>query len=247
MGGFIKVSLRDESGIQTITTDTSVLHKHFTDFHTLFEADIKDLLSEVEINESEVTDPYKYQLKLKTPFDYGYIFIDRIKKVLFFNNNYDALIYFSNYKFDEDYYYRLKRNDFCVTITNIENEIIEKVDIRKKYLSRDFIEYRRLYTALPYLKEVQIFDEKTDKFDSIEEIIENLIEKKNARQEKEDYNKYAFSNDLKLTQFKEWTVFDESKDKTAYKKLFNYLLELDVLTEEEKNEWKIIIEEARDE
>lgn len=247
MGGFIKVSLRDESGIQTITTDTSVLHKHFTDFHTLFEADIKDLLSEVEINEAEVTDPYKYQLKLKTPFDYGYIFIDRIKKVLFFDNNYDALIYFSNYKFDEEYYDSLKNNNFCVTVKNFGNKIIKKVDIRKNYLSSDFIEYRRLYTALPYLKEVQIFDEKIDKLNSIEEIIENLIEKKNARRKREDYNKYSFSNDLKLTQFKEWTVFDESKDKTAYKKLFNYLLELDVLTEEEKNEWKIIIEEARDE
>jgi len=95
MGGFIKVTLREENKITTDVLYTSALDDMLADYKNIFENDISEMIKESAIDkEKDLMKNCHAQIHNISPFDYGYIFIERVKRKVFFLNDYNGVSHF---------------------------------------------------------------------------------------------------------------------------------------------------------
>ena len=218
MGGFIKVTLREKNKITTKTLHTSVINGFLGNYENIFENDIADLIVKNEVKPREVVESFHSEMNTLTPFDYGYIFIDRIKRKVFYLNNYDAISHFATYNFKENIYKKLKNQNFKIKITKEKTH--KKVDIRKDFCNRDYDCYVKLHSAIPYIEKAMSEEVIIEDTTSIENIIEELI---HLRKERIKQGKTGYRNDLIITKFKNWEFIEDNANKKNYTNLFNYL------------------------
>lgn len=242
MGGFIKCTLRDADKITTCVVGTDIINGAFSDYENIFENDIYNILKEKSIKKSEITKSYHDQIELIAPFDYGYLFIDRVNKKVFFLNNYDSISYFSNFDFNEDMYKKLKEQNYKIKIQNYKSKDIAVKDVRKEFVMRNFREYKKLFTAIPYIKTIKSINETIVDHSSLESILDKLTELRSTRTLKIN----DFINDLIITEFKEWDFIEDNKTKKSLTGLFEYLKGEDLLSEKDIQQWNIEIKESSD-
>lgn len=232
MSGFLKVTIREEKGIITKTMFTDCLNKIFSDFSNIFENDMSVIMNESSIKKEDLVSDYHYEMELNTPFDSGYIYIDRVDKKIFFINNYDAVIHFSNYDFDERKYNQIKRQKYIIKVEDFRTKKVESYDVKKDFLSKDFTYFRKLATAIPYLSKAESLGAEIKDISSFESIVKELIELRNNRT---DTGRYV--NDLILTGFNDWEFYEGNRTKESLKKLYNHLKKHSLLTDQEDKLW----------
>jgi hypothetical protein len=250
MGGFIKVTLREEDKVTTKMLYTDSLDSILGNYENIFENEkMSEMIIEKAIDKKELTKEYHDQLDTLSPFSYGYIFIDRIKKKVWYLNNYTAISHFSNYNFNKDDYVQLKEQDFKIEIqsdydgkTNTFKKTVVK-DVRKDNVrgTRDFASYIKLSSAIPYLEEVVSIKEKIKDMSSLESILDQLMILRSER----TLGRNEFINDLIITKFKDWYFLEDNTTEESYVELFNYLKEEDLLSEKDIEFWNIEIEEVK--
>lgn len=228
MGGFIKVTLREKNKITTKTLHTSVINGFLGIYENIFENDISDLIVKNEVNPREVVESFHSEMNTLTPFGYGYIFIDRIKKKVFYLNNYDAISHFATYDFKENSHQKLKKQNFKVKIKNDRTHKI--IDIRKDFGNQDYNCYVKLYSAIPYIEKAISEDVIIEDTTSIESILEELM---HLRKERTNQGKTGYSNDLIITKFKSWEFIEDNANKKNYTNLFNYLKDESLLSKKD--------------
>jgi len=249
MGGFIKVTLRDlKNKLTTRTISTFHLNGFLADYKNILEGDIEGLIINNEVDkEVEITKSSHHLLNMNTPFDYGYVFIDRVKKKVFFINNYDSISYFDNFSFEKEKYELLKKQNYIIKIG--KNDRTEKIDIRKDYVIRDFREYKKLYSAMPYIKEITIFDVPVEEVTTMESVLDKLMierEKPENVVKNRDENGeliFNFNTDMVITELNDWTMIEGNRDMEHYQLLFNHLMSENLLSEKEVIEWENEIKE----
>lgn len=250
MGGFIKFTLRESDKITTRTIGTSEFNNFISDYGDLLENDIENKIKEAAISKNDITDEYHPELELLTPIDYGYIFIDRVEKQAFLINNYDSITIFSNYNFDPENYEQLKKQDYIIKVSNWKNKGLGKHDIRKEYLTRDFLEYKKLYTSLPYVKTITYVSEEESKeisdISSLESILDELMKHREAKKIKNGIRgRGNYINDLQITEFTDWEINEYNKSLSAYRILFKHLNDHQLISPEEMDIWCREIEEVK--
>lgn len=239
MGGFIKVSIREENEITTRILDTNELNEFLGNAENLFVNDIKNEIKNKQVPEKYLFNNDFNNKELLSPFNYGYIFIDRVKKVLFYINNYTSLSHYLPIDFPEKNHKKIKKSNYQCTLSNFDGSKVEKFDIRKKYFKlSSFGNYYKLYNSIKYAESVTFHKLKETILIndiSFEEIIEKVI---NNRKEEDLYSvNVEFS-----INWKDWIVYDMNSNKNSYKKLYEYLLKENLLSEMDKKEWKKEIE-----
>lgn len=105
---------------------------------------------------------------------------------------------------------------------------------------RYFREYRKLFTALPYIKTIKSIDKEIKNISNLESILDELTE---LRAERKQSRKY-FINDLIITEFKDWTFIEDNKTKDSFTNLFEYLKNENLLSKKDIQIWNREIEEA---
>ena len=260
MGGFIKVTLREENKTTTNILYTSSLNDLLADYQNIFDNDISSLITKNAVNkDTELTKECHPEISILTPFDYGYIFIDRIKRKVFFLNDYNAISHFSNFQFKEEEYLQLKEQNFKMKIQrNYDSNSntfkdTELIDLKKDFISTDYIGYRKLNSAVPYLEEVISIDDKITDISSLESILDELTKLRKQRKifklkalAKKNLNTNVFLNDLIITKFKDWDFIEDNKSKNRYEELFSYLLSEKLLSDNEITIWEKEISEISD-
>lgn len=243
MGGFVKVSIREENEITTRILDTNELNEFLGNAENLFINNIKNEIKNKKVPEKYLFDEDFNNKELLSPFNYGYIFIDRIKKVLFYINNYTSLSHYLPIDFTEETYESAKVSNYICTLSNFDGSKVEKLDIRKKYLKLSgFGNYYKLYNSINHAESITFHKLKETiliKDISFEEIIEKAINNR----KKEDL--YSANIEFSIN-WKNWTVYDRSSDEDSYKKLYEYLLKENLLSEIDKKEWRKEIEYIKD-
>ena len=236
MSGFIKVSLRDENGIITTILHTNDLREFLGNSENIFKNDIKAEIFEKQVSKEYLFDKDYSKKDYKCPFDYGYIFIDRINKKLFYINNFSLISYYNSYDFDETEHNQIIKNNYKCSISK-NNEYIE-YDIREKYINLlSFHNYFKLNKALPFIKGIKNVNE--DKYiDNIgfEEIINLLL------------NKIIINNSKLIIEliWRDWEVFDNVYTYENSLILYKYLKEEKLLNDLEDKEWQKILIDLSD-
>lgn len=243
MGGFVKVSVREENQITTRILDTNELNEFLGNAENLFINDIKNEIKNKQVPENYLFEEDFKNKELLVPFNYGYIFIDRVKKVLFYINNYTSLSHYLPIDFTKETYEAAKSSNYQCTISSFNDNKIEKFDIRKKYFKLSgFGNYYKLYNSINYAESITFHKLKETiliKDISLEEIIKKAINNR----KKEDL--YSANIEFSIN-WKNWTVYDRSSDEDSYKKLYKYLLKENLLSEIDKKEWRKEIEYIKD-
>lgn len=242
MSGFIKFTLRDYNKTITTILNTSVINGFLSDYANIFENDIEDIIYSEQVKKSQIFESSHYQFDTLTPFNYGYIFVDRINKTCFFLNNYDSISYFSNFNFNNDDYLQLKKQNFKIKITNFRSKESNSKDVRKEFVSRDFREYRKLFTSLPYVKTIESIDTKIKDISNLESILDELMDLRSKRNQ----TKEEFINDLIITEFKDWIFIEDNADESSFNQLFKYLQSQNLLSEKEIQIWNDEINKFKD-
>lgn len=242
MSGFIKFTLRDYNKTITTVLNINVINGFLSDYANIFENDIEDIIYSEQVKKSRIFESSHYQFDTLTPFNYGYIFIDRINKTCFFLNNYDSISYFSNFNFNNDDYLQLKKQNFKIKITKFSSKESNSKDVRKEFVSRDFREYRKLFTALPYVKTIESIDRKIQDISSLESILDELMDLRSKRNQ----TKEEFINDLIITEFKDWIFIEDNADESSFNQLFKYLQSQNLLSEKEIQIWNDEINKFKD-
>lgn len=245
MGGFIKVTLRDKSKITTGILSTNEIEGFLGHYENIFENDISNLITIHSIEESkEITKPFRGLSNVLAPFDYGYIFIDRVCKKAWFINDYTSILHFSNFDFKKDDYNTLKKQKFIVKIKSYSDNKITKINILKEKPPRilNLIGYYHLGTAIPYIKKIVSLGEEIKDISSIETIIDELQEKRDQRNKRMG----QIENDLIITEFKDWIVTCDNKKESRYIELFNHMKKELLLSTIDINTWNQEIEDIKD-
>ena len=243
MGGFIKVSVREEKEIFTEVVSTNDLNDYLGNLKIMFEGNVKEYLEKNALHKSNMFDKDVKNRHKKFPFNYGYIFIDRVNKKLFYINDYSPLTYFSEYEFKD--FNNIKRNNYQLEI--MKGGEREKIDIREESVYRDFFPYYKLHNALPFVESINSLDIKIKDVSNITKVLNELMLLREGRKKEEDKENFSFSCifDLEL-KLKDWFVFDYSSSKESYETLFDYLKEENILSDEEKVFWTKVINEEED-
>lgn len=242
MSGFIKFTLRDYNKTITTILNISVINGFLSDYANIFENDIDNIIYSEQVKKSRIFESSHYQFDTLTPFNYGYIFIDRINKTCFFLNNYDSISYFSNFNFNNDDYLQLKKQNFKIKITNFPSKKSNSKDVRKEFVSRDFREYRKLFTSLPYVKTIESIDTKIKDISTLESILDELMDLRSKRNQ----TKEEFVNDLIIKEFKDWIFIEDNADESSFNQLFKYLQSKNLLSEKEIQIWNDEINKIKD-
>jgi hypothetical protein len=245
VGGFIKVTLRESNRLTTNILTTSVLDKLLANFQNIFDNDIADQII-AEGGKEQLVSTYHDQVEVLAPFSYGYLFIDRIKKKVFFLNDYNAATFFSNFNFTHEIYRKLKKQVFQVNIQSDYDSAsnsfksTETFDARKEFVMKDLIPYLKLGTAVPYIEEITSIDRKISNVSSIETILDELFSLRELRNS--DPSEYI--NDLIISKFKEWEFIEDNSTKKSYSNLFGYLKSENMLSKNDIEIWEKEIAEA---
>lgn len=242
MSGFIKFTLIENKKIITTILDTNIINSFFSDYANLFENDIENIIISKSVNKKHISEEYHNQITTLTPFDYGYILIDRNNKICFFLNNYDSLSSFTNFNFNKYDYLELKKQNFQIEFGDFSSKFSKLIDIRKDFISRDFKEYRKLFTSLPYAKTIHSLDVKIKDISNLESIIDELLDLRLQRNQQ----KNLIINDLIISEFNEWTLIDNVVEKENLEQLFDYLLKQNLLSDQEITIWNQQINEFED-
>lgn len=242
MGGFVKVSLRDETGITTRILGTDSLGEFLGNGHNVFVNDIKEELIKKQLDKKYLRDEDYEKREFKSPFHYGYIFIDRINKKLFYINNFSPISYYCPLDFSKSDFEKAKKLNYEYTIETYGENNKEKLDLRKNLLKLgSYKNYYFLYNALPFLESITFT--KTNETIKIEDIsFESIIEKDLSLRTKEDNYSIKISF---ILNWKDWDVLDSDFNYESSLKLFDYLKNENLLNEEEIADWLNELDELK--
>lgn len=242
MGGFVKVSLRDESGITTRILGTDSLGEFLGNGHNLFVNNIKDELISKQLDKKYLFDVDFEKRESKTPFNYGYIFIDRVNKKLFYLNNYSCLSYYCPLDFSASDFEDAKNNNYEYEMGSYGQSNTQTLDLRTSILKLGgYKNYFYLYNAMPFLESVT-FTKSNETIQIGDLSFEGIIEKDLSLREKEDKysNKISF-----ILNWKDWDVIDSDFNYHDSLKLFEYLSAEGLLSDEENSDWLVELEELK--
>lgn len=238
MGGFVKVTLRDENKITTSILDTKELSEFLGNANNIFEKDIhKDLIKKRVTKEYLFKEDYKNMESL-SPFNYGYIFIDRINKYLFYINNYTSFSYYSPLDFDKKDFKTALMNNYKYKISTYGTDKIETYDLRKHFCKLNNLgNYYRLYNSLNYIDSITKAKETIKMKDlTFESIIGKVVNERTPE------DQYSLTSEFSIN-WKEWTVYDHNKDFESYNLLFDYLQNEKILNKKDLIIWNLELEE----
>lgn len=259
MGGFVKVSLRTKEEITTRIVYTDVLNTFLGNTNDLFDnIHLKNKIIENQVSENELFESDFNNREKLIPFNYGYIFIDRINNNLFYINNYTPISYYFENEFKNPLFNKLKEQDFKIKITEYNTQKSYLIDVRKESISISFDmlhSYYRLYNSLSNIKSITFLNNDNNKVIetenlNFEELITTILSnRKNPNyynnNDSDDFDILFNSNPEFSIQWKNWTVYDEDSNYESYNKLFNYLKKERLLNDEEINSWEEILEEVK--
>lgn len=241
MGGYIKITVREEEKIETAILDTFFLDEVLLDFKNIFETNLSPMIEEHKKNRGLI-DRYAVEDKVLAPFSYGYIFIDRVDKKVWFINDYQPQSCFTNFDFDFDTYQQVKNSNFEMSVSNAKGDSIKKYSVLKnhKYIRMARLkEYVQLYSALQYAKTLTICNEDVESNDIVE-ILDKLMEsRKLKKKDKKSSDDFSFDVDIELyiKEFKDWSFYDRNNEKSSYEDLFKHLEDNKLLTENDLIYW----------
>ena len=243
MGGFVKVTLRDEDKITTSILDTNRLNKFLGNAKNIFEKDIHKKLIKKRVPKKYLFEEDYKNIESLTPFDYGYIFIDRVNKYLFYINNYTSFSYYLPVDFNKEDFETALNNKFKYKISKYGTNKIKTYDLRRHYCKLgSFGNYYRLYNALPYIDTVT-FTKSKETLKMSELSFESIINR--AVHERGDEEIFSLNSEF-IINWKDWTVYEHNKDIDSYKLLFDYLNNEGLLSENDLKIWDLEFKELKE-
>jgi hypothetical protein len=243
MGGFVKISIREKSGITTRVVGTNELNIFLGSAFNLIEGDVSSHIVNNSVRKELFEEDAKEE-EMLFPFNYGYIFIDRLENKLWYCNDFCPLSFYSNYDFKKETYLQLKNQKFKVEISKDYNsktntfKSSKAIDVREESLRMEGLDnYFKLHKALPYLSNITYKDENINDISTIESVLEGIFEKQDKVKKENNLNeKGDFSFNVNYDIQLHWSDWDVKED--DINTLYEYLLEKDLLTDLEISKWK---------
>ncbi|MBM25312.1 MAG: hypothetical protein CL760_06415 [Chloroflexi bacterium] len=248
MGGYIKLSLRENQETTTIVTTTSEVCSKLGNIKDLFERkDLKEVVLNIEHKNFKKYYNEESEYRDKVPLEYGYVFIDKDDKKLFYINGYSPIATFGKIAFPD--YEEHKENNFKIEVETKNG--VEKFDLKKdefpygtvgKYFFPESVAYKKIYDYFKYIDYVDSNGVRIEpkSYEYVLEELNNLRKERASKRPKRDEDHFVlYVDEIEdcAIHFKEWHVVDDSVNLKGLIQLYNYLETKGWLSEREVEIW----------